>query len=126
MVKNPIGWFEIYVDDMERAKSFYQSVLKVELSPLTNPEEGGLSMLAFPSDMENYGASGAIVKVEGVKSGGMSTIVYFQCDDCADEESRVESSGGTIERSKMSIGEYGFITLARDTEGNMIGFHSLK
>ncbi len=34
--------------------------------------------------------------------------------------------GGKVQRPKMSIGEYGFITLAFDTEGNMIGLYSQK
>lgn len=29
MQNNPVGWFEIYVNDMERAKKFYETVLKV-------------------------------------------------------------------------------------------------
>ena len=31
-----------------------------------------------------------------------------------------------MEKSKQSIGEYGFISLVHDTEGNMIGLHSQK
>ncbi|WP_251358552.1 VOC family protein [Kangiella sp. TOML190] len=126
MANNPIGWFEIYVDDMQRAKNFYQSVLKVELESLSNPTEDSLTMWAFPSNMETYGASGALVHHDSVKAGGMSTIVYFHCEDCALEESRVEAAGGKVENGKMSIGQYGFCSLVRDTEGNMIGLHSMK
>lgn len=124
MANNPVGWFEIYVDDMGRAKQFYETVFGVSLEVLSDPTEDGVEMHAFPSDMENYGASGALVKLEGFPAGGNSTLVYFSCADCAVEESRVEQAGGGVDRSKMSIGEYGFITLARDTEGNMFGLHS--
>ena len=31
MKTNPVGWFEIYVEDMDRAKLFYESVFKVKL-----------------------------------------------------------------------------------------------
>ena len=62
--------------------------------------------------------------MDGFDSGGNSVLVYFSCKDCADEESRVEQAGGRIHRPKMAIGEYGFITLAVDTEGNMFGLHS--
>ena len=125
---NPVGWFEIYVNDMDRARKFYENVLQIGLEPLPMPEEAmqNLQMMAFPFDETVAGASGALVKTDGFPGGGGATIVYFSCDDCANEESRVESAGGKIEKSKMSIGEYGFITLAVDTEGNMIGFHSLK
>jgi hypothetical protein len=62
----------------------------------------------------------------GVPSTPGGTLVYFGCDDCAVEGGRVTAAGGRIERDKMSIGQYGFILLAVDTEGNMIGLHSLK
>ena len=55
---------------------------------------------------------------------GNGTVVYFGCDDCAVEAGRVADAGGTVEREKMSIGEYGFIALARDPDGNMFGLHS--
>ena len=126
MGPNPISWFEIYVDDMERAQAFYQAVFEVELSTLGGGPTGELSMKAFPQSFENYGASGALVQMPGFSPGRNSTLVYFACDDCAVEESRVEAAGGKIERGKTSIGEYGFVTLAYDTEGNMFGLHSMS
>ena len=36
------------------------------------------------------------------------------------------SAGGKIQREKMSIGEYGHIVLAIDTEGNLFGLHSMN
>lgn len=121
--KNPVGWFEIYVQDMARARKFYESVLRLKLEKLGPPD---IEMWAFPMEMEAWGAAGALVRMEGVPSGGNSTLVYFSCEDCAVEEARVPKAGGRIQRQKMSIGEYGFISLAFDTEGNMIGLHSMK
>ncbi len=118
--QNPVGWFELYVQDMPRARAFYETVLGVTLSPLPMPD---LEMVAFPMDMEAPGASGALVRMPGVPSGG-STMVYFSCGDCAVEGGRVVGAGGKVQREKMSIGEYGFIVLAVDTEGNMFGLHS--
>lgn len=54
------------------------------------------------------------------------TLVYFTSENCAVEERRVVEAGGKIERPKTSIGPYGYITLAYDTEGNMFGIHSIK
>lgn len=51
-MSNPVGWFEIYVEDMDRATAFYQTVLAVELTLLTDPTEEQVHMMAFPSDME--------------------------------------------------------------------------
>lgn len=125
-MSNPVGWFDIYVADMDRAKNFYQSVLNTQLSDLGDPSDPNIVMKAFPSNMEAYGATGALVKMEGAPVGQNSVIVYFSCEDCAVEESRVASSGGKVEKPKFSVGEYGFISLAVDTEGNMFGLHSLK
>jgi predicted enzyme related to lactoylglutathione lyase len=66
------------------------------------------------------------VQVAGVPSGGNSTLVYFACDDCAIEAARVPKAGGKLQREKMSIGEYGFVALAFDTDGNMFGLHSMR
>jgi len=124
-MSNPISWFEIYVQDMARAKGFYEAVLQVTFKPLSAPG-AEMEMWSFPGDMDSYGASGALVHLPGCPSGGNATLVYFACADCALEESRVLGAGGQIHRSKMSIGPYGFITLAVDTEGNMLGLHSMK
>ena len=123
MAQNPVAWFEIYVQDVERARAFYASVLQVELQALKSP---GIEMWAFPMNTGSAGASGALVRMPGVPSGGNSTLVYFSCDDCATEAGRVTGAGGTIQKEKFAIGEHGFIALASDTEGNMFGLHSMK
>ena len=125
-MSNPVGWFEIYVDDMKRARTFYEAVFNTELQHITDPTEESFAMLGFPSKMEEYGASGALVHCEGFSAGGNSTLVYFACEDCSVEEARVDAAGGKVERPKMSLGEHGFCTLAIDTEGNMFGLHSNK
>lgn len=124
MKGNPVGWFEIYVQDIDRAKRFYEDVFQVALQKLDAPFPG-IELWSFPAGMDSYGASGALVKMEGVASGGGGTLVYFSCDDCAVEEGRVTGAGGQVQRAKMSIGEYGYISLVTDTEGNMIGLHSM-
>jgi uncharacterized protein len=128
MKPNPIAWFEIYVQDMPRAKAFYEGVFQCELAPLPAPDTEtvpGLDMLAFPSSMESYGATGALVKMPDCPSGGGGTLVYFSCDDCAAEAARAASCGGSVIREKFSIGEYGAIAIVCDTEGNTIGLHSM-
>jgi len=123
---NSVGWFEIYVQDMDRARSFYAEVLQVQLEDLLAPEGHDIHMVSFPMHPDKPGAAGALVKMEGVASGGSGTLVYFTCEDCKDLENRVEAAGGKIFKPKESIGEYGFISLAFDPDGNMIGFHSNK
>ena len=123
MSGNPVGWFEIYVQDMPRAKAFYETVLGTTLSRLEGAE---LEMVAFPGDRSSYGAPGALVRLPGCPPGGGAVIVYFSCADCAVEAARVVPAGGRIHREKSSIGRYGHIALAVDTEGNVFGLHSMR
>lgn len=132
MKPNPVVWFEIYVQDLARARRFYETVFQCTLEPLAAPEsdaiDPGMEMLAFPMDMDRPGAAGMLVKMEGCPpaAGGPGTLVYFACDDCAIEQGRVEAAGGQVVKPKASIGQYGHIALVIDTEGNTVGLHSMQ
>src|SRR5687768_7683640 len=103
MNSNPVGWFEIYVEDMDRAKRFYESVFQVKLERLNSPAEMTIELWSFPMVKDQMGASGALVKMEAGPSGGNCVLVYFTCADCAVEAARAASSGGQIVREKMPI-----------------------
>jgi uncharacterized protein len=121
-----IGWFDIYVEDMERAQTFYETVLDTKLSRMDDPNDPSAQMRAFGDDFTSHGAGGALVKLEYTKPGPGGSMVYFSCDDCAVEEARVAPAGGSIVRPKFSIGAHGSVSIATDTEGNMIGLHSIS
>jgi predicted enzyme related to lactoylglutathione lyase len=120
---NPVGWFDIYVSDLERAKSFYEAVFNIKLVDL--PIEWGKQSI-FPSDEKGPNISGALVEKEGMIASANNTVVYFVSEDCTTEEARVEEAGGRVVKMKMSIGEFGFVSVLMDTEGNTIGLHSRK
>lgn len=131
MKHNSVVHFEIYVADMARAKAFYEAVFETTLEKMPTPApEVEMDMWFFPMDketgMSSYGAGGMLVKMEGFSPGGGGTLVYFGCEDCAVHAARAADHGGSIFQKKTSIGEHGFCALARDTEGNLIGFHSMK
>lgn len=128
---NPVVHFEIYVEDMVRARAFYEAVLETTLSEMPNPTpEVEMEMWAFPMDpeqgMSRYGAGGMLAKMEGFTPGAGGTLVYFGCEDCGVVAARAAAHGGSIVQEKMSIGEHGFCALVRDTEGNTIGLHSMQ
>lgn len=120
---NPVGWFDIFVSDIDRAKKFYEAVFGVQFTDL--PIEWGKQSF-FPADYESVGCTGALVEKADRVADGNSTVVYFNSEDCVTEETRVENAGGKIIRPKMSIGEFGFVSILMDTEGNIIGLHSRK
>jgi predicted enzyme related to lactoylglutathione lyase len=124
---NPVRWFEIYVQDMKRARAFYEAVFQLKLEKLDNPANPEMDFWRFAQMiMDQPGTTGALVKMEGVEPGGNSTIVYFACEDCAVEAARAEKAGGRVHMGKTSIGQYGAIALVFDSEGNMIGLHSMS
>lgn len=120
---NAVGWFEIYVQDMDRARKFYETTFKVTLERIESPE---VEMWTFPMKTESPGCAGALVKMTGKDSGVGGTLVYFPGEDCGAMAASAVDNGGRIQTPKKSIGPHGFIAHVLDTEGNLIGLHSMK
>jgi predicted enzyme related to lactoylglutathione lyase len=129
MDKNVICWFEIYVDDMNRAKKFYGDVFgfAFEDTPAIEGSED-YKMAFFPCEPDGSGVSGALVQMGGTrtKSESPTTLVYFPSEDCSIEAAKVEAAGGTVKEAKMALGEHGFCSICIDSEGNAFGIHSQK
>lgn len=123
MEHNAVGWFEIPVTDMQRAKKFYEAVFNIAISV---NQFGEFKMGWFPSDHSKSGATGSLVQHEMYKpSATDGPLLYFSCKDVENELQRVEKAGGEILRSKSAIGEgHGFMALMKDSEGNRIALHS--
>jgi len=120
-----VGWIEVPVRDMDRAKKFYEAVFNISISI---HDLGGLLMGWFPNAQGKPGASGSLVKHEMyTPSESAGPLIYFSCKDVATELSRVEKAGGEILQQKTEIGGgHGFMALMKDTEGNRIALHSLQ
>jgi uncharacterized protein len=118
---NPVVWFEIPVTDLERAKNFYQAVFGIELNFVDFP---GSPMYMMGSSDPVPGSGGALVQSADNKPGTQGSLVYFNSTDVAIEQAKIEPAGGKLILPKESIGEFGFICLFIDTEGNRVGIHS--
>src|SRR5690606_24802025 len=110
---NPVGWFEIYVQDVERAKKFYEEVFQVQLFDMCYPiddESGAMTMahVAMVKEREGTEASGDLVKMQGFDSGGKGIIVFFSAYDCGVEAGCVEAARGRIFSPDAAIDEHGF------------------
>ena len=123
---NPVNWFEIYVEDMDRAKKFYSQVLDQALEDMKIPEGAeDLRMVGFPYVDGGINASGALVQSNEMKPGTGGTLVYFSCEDCAVEQGRITAAGGQVIQPKFQIGEHGYCAIGMDTEGNTFGLYSM-
>ena len=121
MKHNPIGWFEIFVADMARAKKFYETVFQVALAKIPADDR---VMWGFPAELTRYGAGGALVAQQGLMPGDGGTMVYFSCADCGVEAGRAGKAGGKVLLAKKDIGQYGSVAIVKDSEGNTIGLHT--
>jgi predicted enzyme related to lactoylglutathione lyase len=120
--QNAVNWFELYVTDFNRAKKFYEATLKTTLA---SHEMESCQMGMFPFDEKN-GVGGAITKMNGMAPGAGGTLVYLNAEGDLDGVlQRTPANGGTVVKPRTSIGEHGFIGIIKDTEGNVVGLHSM-
>jgi len=127
MKNNVVGWFELPVNDMERAIKFYETVFELKLS---RNQMGPLDMAWFPWVDDGAGAPGSLVHYPDFYTPSSNgPLIYFTAHsgDLSNELSRVEGAGGqVIQEKKLITEDVGFMGLFTDTEGNRVAMHSRK
>lgn len=126
METNMVGWFEIPVTDMARARSFYERVFGIEIQVHRMNQ---LEMGWFPSAQGKPGAAGSLVKHEGFyyPDREKGPVLYFSCTDLQEQLDRIPGAGGEILQPKKLIAEgMGYMALFADTEGNRLALYSQK
>ncbi len=118
-----INFFEIPVKNLDRAQTFYSTVLANRLERM---EIAGQKMSMFP--MGKTAVSGALVQAEGYVPSTEGSLVYLNANpDLSPALARVEAAGGKILLPKTEISpEAGYFALLLDTEGNKVALHSMK
>jgi predicted enzyme related to lactoylglutathione lyase len=120
---NPVTWFEIPVSDIVRAKNFYEASFGYSLKL----EEFGSSKMAhFPMEDNAANSSGSLVQEKDFLPSSQGVLIYFSVADIEEVLKKIEKSGGKCLQNKKSIGQYGFIGIFQDTEGNTVALHSIK
>lgn len=120
-----INWFEIPVTDMDRAKAFYEKVFDLTIS-LHKME--GIQMGWFPNKNQIGQATGTLIKAgDHYVPSKDGVVVYFSCEDVAEQIGKVETAGGQVISGKKQISaDNGYMAYFLDTEGNRIALHSMK
>lgn len=120
---NNLNWFEIPVVDLDRAKSFYEKVFKIEMPQF---EMGGMMMAFFPSEPNSGKASGGLAKSDIHKPSMDGAMIYLNANPAMDDSlARVKSAGGKVIMPKSKISDdIGYMAIFVDSEGNRVAMHS--
>ncbi|BDU39494.1 VOC family protein [Vibrio nigripulchritudo] len=120
-MKNPVGYFEIPVRDIDRAIKFYEVVFghQFERAVIDANE-----MAIFLSSDQWEGITGALVKGDSYVPSKDGSRLYFNTENIEETLAKVLSQGGKVLYPKTSIGELGWVAEFEDIEGNCIALHS--
>jgi predicted enzyme related to lactoylglutathione lyase len=120
---NPVVYFEIPVNDMDRAIKFYTAVFHFEFE---KEIIDGNEMALFPFTEGSSGISGALAKGEIYKPTIDGIVIYFKTESIDETINLALANGGQILYPKTDNG-IGFVAEFEDTEGNRIAlFQSLN
>jgi len=120
---NAITWFEIPAADFERAVRFYEQIYAQSLP--RDASFSGLRMAMLP--YQRPGVGGCVIAMEQARPHADGVRVYLAAgDDLGLVLGRVEAAGGSIIMPKTLLREdIGHIALLQDSEGNIVGLHSM-
>ncbi|MEH6420906.1 VOC family protein [Pseudomonas sp. CGJS7] len=120
---NPASYFEIPVDDLDRAIGFYAAVFGYEFE---RASIDGNDMAFFPYAQERHGASGALARGDSYLPGKSGVRIYFDVDDIQAILKKAVDAGGAVLYPETAVGAFGFVAEIEDLEGNCIGLHAVS
>ena len=120
-----LNWFEIPVNDFDRAKKFYETIFDYQM-PENQMGPARMGFLLY--DFQNGGRGGAIVhNPEFYTPSKNGSLIYLNCDpDLSVVLEKVAGAGGVVTQEKALVGpNLGYWALIEDSEGNRIALHSM-
>jgi predicted enzyme related to lactoylglutathione lyase len=122
MATNKIGWFEIFVNDFDKAKEFYSKLFgwEFKLSQAT-------SSLYWNIYTGENSIGGGLMKKTAPEHTGQSIVLYVEVDDIDKILKQVGDLGGEVVQGKTFISNTaGYYALFRDPDNNLMGLWSMK
>jgi uncharacterized protein len=117
---NPVVYFEIPVNDIDRAIKFYKTVFYFDFYKETIDKN---EMALFPFTDNGSGVTGALAKGDIYKPTKNGVLIYFKTENIDETLKLVQQNGGQILYPKTTNGDLGFVAEFEDTEGNRIALH---
>ena len=120
---NAVNWFEIPVANFARAVDFYESILATRLT--LDSSFPGMRMAILP--YQEPGVGGGLFEFAQARPHADGVRIYLNGgDDLAAVLDRVVAAGGQIVMGKTFLRQdIGYIGMFSDSEGNIVGLHSL-
>lgn len=118
--------FEIHVNDMERAKTFYGGVFGWTFQDWT--EFAGMPYFgAVTGDENELGINGALMQRKGPRPEAGQAMNGFACtmgvEDYDATHEKIVRKGGTVALPKHALPGMAWQGYYIDTEGNVFGIH---
>jgi len=123
---NVLTWFEIPVSNIDRAKTFYETILDIQMVKRNDGNEEAVFFPFNPAIVQATSGrvTGVLTKTERNSPSGNGTVVYINASPSIQLVlDKVEAAGGKIILLKTQI-PAGFIALIIDIEGNKVGLHA--
>lgn len=113
---NPVVWFEIAVEDLERAKRFYNGMFGWTFERLEGHEP------AYWTIRTEKGPAGGLVLQDEWRQPSGGVVLYVEVADLQRlAERALDLGGGLVQGSKRITPEAGSFALIHDPEGNLLG-----
>jgi uncharacterized protein len=119
---NPVVYFEIPVNDMDRAMRFYKTVFHLDFSQAIIDKN---EIALFPFADKNFGISGALAKGDIYKPTKDGVLIYFNTENIDETMKLATLNGGQMLYPKTDNG-VGLVAEFEDTEGNRIALYQKK
>lgn len=119
-MRDAVSWFELPATDLDRAVTFYSTILGTRLGEIAEAEDRRFAM--FPAE---GGVSGAVVQGEGYVPSEQGALLFLNAGDLLQPVvDRVEPAGGRVLLPRMEMGEWGIAAFIVDSEGNKVALHA--
>lgn len=127
--QNPstLSWFEIPTTDLERARTFYETILGFTLKPDSTERNDSMYIFPVSRDPNRPAMTGALIHRPNQQPGPTGTVIYLNCNGTLPEVfDRIGPAGGQPLMPLTPVpGGQGTFTCLMDTEGNTVGLHSI-
>lgn len=122
-MQNIGAYFEIPVDNLERAMRFYSNIFECEFA---KDNIHGNEMAFFPFDEKSNGITGALAKGEIYKPSISGSLIYLSTSNLDKTIQKVTEVGGEILFPKTEVPGYGWVAEFKDCEGNRVALFQRK